>query len=89
MASNIIRMVPVERQEERTAFAGTVDAYVVKFVSDGTAGTAKIIWKIWSAGAPGSNFNDATLDSEYTDTTAHKLYIKTAASTWTVVGAQS
>lgn len=47
------------------------------------------IYHIWCAGAPSTDFNDATNGSLYTDTTNYKLYIKTAAATWTVVGAQT
>lgn len=39
--------------------------------------------------APGSDFDDAPEGSTYIDMTNYKEYIKTAASTWTVKGAQS
>ena len=44
---------------------------------------------ILNAGAPGSSFNNAPNGSLYIDMTNYKLYIKTGASTWTVVGSQS
>lgn len=86
MANDLIRMVPRVHLEEKTAFAGSGNAYVLKWVAEDNS---KTFWKIFAAGAPGSNFNDAPLDSEYTDTTNHVLYIKTDVSTWTVVGAQT
>lgn len=44
---------------------------------------------IFGQGAPSTNYNNAQNGSLYIDTTNFKLYIKTAASTWTVVGSQS
>ncbi len=44
---------------------------------------------ILGTGDPSTNYNNAPLGSLYIDLTAYKLYIMTAAATWTVVGAQS
>ncbi len=86
MAKDLVRLVPTVRTEDRTGFSGTGTAYFIKWLSEDNQ---KEVWWIYAAGAPGSDFDDAPLDSLYTDTTNHKLYIKTAASTWTVVGAQT
>ena len=86
MANTLVNMVLKVRLEEKTAFDGTGTAYVKKWQSEDKAKTQ---WEILAAGAPGSNFDDAPLDSLYFDTTNHILYIKTASDTWTKVGAQT
>jgi len=86
MAVTLIRMVLKERLEEATAFATTGTAYIIKWES---TDKAKEFWHIFGAGDPSTNYNDAPLDSEYTDTTNHKKYIHTATATWTLIGAQS
>lgn len=52
-------------------------------------GTERSIMFILGTGAPSTNYNNAPNGSLYVDYTNLKLHIKTAASTWTVVGAQS
>lgn len=86
MAVTLVRMVEAVRTEAKTAFSTTGTAYFMKYVSEDGA---KTWWHIFGEGAPSTNYDDAPLDSLYTDTTNHKLYIHTATSTWTVVGAQS
>jgi len=86
MAATLVRMVEAVRTETKTAFNASGTAYFIKYVSEDGA---KTWWHIFGAGAPGTDYNDAPLDSLYTDTTNHKLYIHTATATWTVVGAQS
>lgn len=44
---------------------------------------------IRGTGAPSTDYNNAPNGSLYIDMTAFKIYIKTASSTWTVVGAQT
>jgi hypothetical protein len=52
-------------------------------------GTERKIQIIFSQAAPGTDFNNAPNGSLCVDIANFKLYIKTAASTWTVVGSQS
>lgn len=64
------------------SFPATSDALVFK-------GPNSQILLITGAGVPGSNHNNADNGSLYVDTTNFKLHIKTATSTWVVVGSQS
>ena len=86
MANDMIRMTESERVEDRSAFDGTGTAYFIKYVSEDGA---KIWWHIFAAGDPSTNYNDAPLDSHYTDTTNHIIYIMTAAATWTKVASNT
>lgn len=61
-------------------------AYVLPFVGLNGAGTALSFHMIWSIAAPGSDFNNAPNGSLLFDMTNFKAYLKTAASTWTVIG---
>jgi hypothetical protein len=85
MAIDAVRLVPQVRHLGEK-FDRTTAHYAIHYVSeDGVFET----YHIYGAGAPSTDFNDAPLGSMYTDTTNYKLYIMTAAATWTVVGAQS
>lgn len=65
-------------------------AWVLPFVAPpNSAGTAFSFHLIWSIAAPGSDFNNAPNGSLLIDRTNFKAYIKTADSTWTVIGSQS
>ena len=74
-------------QEAGLAFPAT--AAWVEVSGRDQNGTERKIHLIFGDGAPSTNYNNANLPSLYVDYTNYKLYIKTAASTWTVVGAQS
>lgn len=80
-----VRMVPSVHPGGEV-FDRTTAHYAIKYVSEDGVFTT---WHIYGAGAPSTDFNDAPNGSLYTDTTNYKLYIKTAAATWTVVGAQT
>lgn len=74
---------------EYSGYAYTSGTVYWEFVGR-DATTAKTSFHfITYAGTPDSTHNNAPLPSLFLDTTNKKLYIKTAASTWTVVGAQS
>lgn len=60
----------------------TTDALIFK-------GPNNQIQLLAGAGVPGSNHNNADNGSLYVDITNFVLHIKTAASTWTIVGTQS
>lgn len=84
--SDLIRMQLLVRDEEKEKFTGTQDAYYIKYRSEDGL---KTFWHIFAAGAPSTDFNTAPLDSLYTDTTNHIIYIHTATATWTKIGAQT
>lgn len=71
--------------------AGTVYMALEAKDSNGTVRKKLLIDYYGSATFATSNYNNAPLGSLLQDNTAGavKLYIKTAATTWTVVGAQS
>ena len=54
----------------------------------GVNGSGTVLEKhfIWYAGEPSTLFNSAPNCSLMFDTTNNKAYLKTAASTWTVIG---
>lgn len=86
MAYDLVRMVPDVRVPQ-TGYDGSsgTTIYEAPFSSEDNA----VQWKIlFGAGAP-TSLDDAPLGSLYVDLTNYKLYIHTATSTWTVVGAQS
>lgn len=66
-------------------------AWVDVFTGRNGSGALLVHHHIYYEGTPASDsdFNNAPNGSYFTDLTNFKLYIKTAASTWTVVGAQS
>ena len=86
MPRTVMMMVSSERREVKTAFVGTTVIYAERVVSED--GAFKI-WRLWGAGAPASNHDDAEIGSEYTITTTGVKYIKTDATTWVVIGTQS
>lgn len=61
----------------------------VRFVGADQNGTSRMFHLITGTGAPSTNFNNADNGSLYIDYTNFKLYIKTAAATWIVVGTQT
>lgn len=73
--------------EAGLAFPAT--AAWVKLSGADQNGTERSIYLIFGTGAPSTNYNNASEGSLYVDYTNYKLHIKTAASTWVVVGAQS
>ncbi len=87
MASQLAKVQSYEDdQNVQTGYnyPATVDGYLPIRTPSGA-----VFHLIFGAGAPSTNYNNATNGSLYIDTTNLKLHIKTAASTWTVVGAQS
>lgn len=86
MAFDLVRMVQDVRLPQ-TGYDGSsgTTIYEIPFSSEDNAQLFKILL---GAGAP-TSLDDAPLGSLYVDTTNYKLYIHTATSTWTVVGAQS
>lgn len=66
-------------------------AWVMVLTGRNGSGSLLTLHHIFYEGTPASDsdFNNAPNGSHFTDLTNFKDYIKTAASTWTVVGAQS
>lgn len=74
---------------EFSGYAYATGTVYYEFVGRDDTGTKRSFHVITYAGTPQSSHNNAPLPSLFIDMTNYKLYIKTAASTWTVVGAQS
>lgn len=74
---------------EFSSYAYVTGTVYWELVGRDDTGAKSVFHIIKYAGTPQSSHNNAPLPSLFIDATNNKLYIKTAASTWTVVGAQS
>ncbi len=85
MAYTIKELAPVVRQNERTHGTGTGTLYVGGWKSaDGVVDVAVI----FSTETP-STTDTYGVGSQWTDLTNKKIYIKTAATTWTLVASNT
>lgn len=71
-------------QEAGLAFPAT--AAWVKLSGADQNGTERSTYLIFGTGAPSTNYNNATNGSLYQDYTNLKWYVKTADTSWTVIG---
>lgn len=74
---------------EFNGYAYSTGSVYWEFVGRDDTGTKRSFHFIVYSGTPQTAHNSAPLPSLFLDITNYKLYIKTAAATWTVVGAQS
>lgn len=83
MANVLVRLVTKVRSEEKSGLgSGTNTVYFLKHEAENKA---LIFWQLWGSGAPSTDYDTATVGSQYTDYTNIKFYIKKATTGWTEV----